>query len=167
MIRFLGCVLVAAGGGYWGVRAAAQQRREEEDLRKLLLALELLERELSLRMTPMPRLLGQLSLRCPAPAGAFFGSCAERMNQGTPLSVVWREEVDQVPGLDEESRALLYPLGQVLGRYEAEGQGEAIAGVRRELELLCRRRGEESRRLGRVYRALGLTGGAFLVILLL
>ena len=78
----------------------------------------------------------------------------------------WRRLTDQLPVSPEAKRAL-YPLGEVLGRYDGRGQQAAIAGARRELEGLRARAGEERLRLGKVYGALGVTAGAFLVILLL
>ena len=66
-----------------------------------------------------------------------------------------------------EGRAALLPLGEVLGRYEAQGQREAIAQARAALDRERARAEGEKLRMGRVYQALGLSGGAFLVILLL
>ena len=70
-------------------------------------------------------------------------------------------------GLTPEGRAALLPLGEVLGRYEAQGQREAIAQARSALDRERERAEGEKLRMGRVYQALGLSGGAFLVILLL
>ena len=64
-------------------------------------------------------------------------------------------------------RSVLFLLGDTLGRYDGERQREALAAARRRLEELSARLEEDSRRRGRVYQALGLSGGAFLVILLL
>ena len=55
----------------------------------------------------------------------------------------------------------------MLGRYEADSQRQALEHARQALEREELRAEEERRRLGRVYQALGLSGGAFLVILLL
>ena len=55
----------------------------------------------------------------------------------------------------------------MLGRYEAQGQREAIAQARAALDRERARAEGEKLRMGRVYQALGLSGGAFLVILLL
>ena len=69
--------------------------------------------------------------------------------------------------LGPEGQAVLAPLGEVLGRYEADRQREALSTARRRLEEMADRVERDYRRRGRVYEALGLSGGAFLVILLL
>ena len=65
------------------------------------------------------------------------------------------------------SQDVLLPLGETLGRCGADRQLEALSSARRRLEALSARLEADSRRQGRVYQALGLSGGAFLVILLL
>ena len=49
----------------------------------------------------------------------------------------------------------------------AARQCGAVEETRKQLALLREREGENCRRMGRVYQALGVTGGAFLMILLL
>ncbi len=58
-------------------------------------------------------------------------------------------------------------LGSVLGRYDGESQRKAIEeGVSR-LDRQIVQAGEDRRRLGRVYGALGMTAGLFLAVLLI
>ena len=88
------------------------------------------------------------------------------MNAGRCLSDVWPRLLEETPELDGVLSQALSPLGQVLGRYEAEGQQQAICAVTGQLrQLLSYRRGE-ALRLGKVYRVLGLSAGAALVVLL-
>ena len=152
MIRMLGAVCLAAGPVWLGMSAAAELAHRERALGALCAGLELMERELALRLTPLPQLMEELAHRTEEPARRLFSA--------------WRRLTDQLPVSPEAKRAL-YPLGEVLGRYDGRGQQAAIAGARRELEGLRARAGEERLRLGKVYGALGVTAGAFLVILLL
>ena len=83
------------------------------------------------------------------------------------FSSLWRRLVAEQTALGIEGQAVLLPLGDTLGRYEEARQREALRAARRRLEGLADRIAADSRRRGRVYEALGLSGGAFLVILLL
>ena len=73
----------------------------------------------------------------------------------------------QLTELGEEGQAALAPLGDILGRYDGQAQREGTQAVRRTLERQAQRWEDERRRQGRVYQVLGLSGGAFLAILLL
>lgn len=169
MLQALGMILVAAGCGALGFQASARLRERERALRELESGLLLLEQELALNQTPLPRLMETLERRTAGEAAALFGDCRtalDRLDQ-RPFADSWRELVAQREALGPEGRELLYPLGQTLGRYEGEEQRRAVCAVRAAMgELTCRAEGER-RRLGRVYQTLGLSGGGVLVILLI
>jgi len=169
MVRILGAVLVAAGGGLLGFQAAAELRRQVEALRDMADGLGLLEGELELSSPPLVRLLERGTERGRGPARALFRDCAcglEHLEQ-EDFSALWRRLVTGRTELGGEGQAVLLPLGDVLGRYDAGRQREALSAVRTRLDGLADRLEADSRRRGRVYEALGLSGGAFLVILLL
>lgn len=169
MVRLIGAALVAAGGGWMGFQAAAGLRRRARALRQMAAGLSLLEGELELDAPPLSLLMARGAERGEGPAKVLFQGCVQgldRLDQegAAPL---WRRLTAQLAGIGPEGQAILAPLGDILGRYETERQQEALASVRRRLEALADRQEADSRRQGRVYQALGLSGGAFLVILLL
>ena len=169
MWKLVGAVLVAAGSGWLGLSAASGLTRRLRAVQAMISGLELLERELWERGAALPELMAALSRRCTQPAADFFQQCAKgcaRLDQ-VPFGESWRQAVDGLELLSPEARAALLPLGEVLGRYEADSQRQALEHARQALEREELRAEEERRRLGRVYQALGLSGGAFLVILLL
>ena len=169
MIRLIGAALVAAGGAWVGFLAAAELRSRVRAVRQMAEGLALLERELELNAPPLSRLLACGAARSRGPAEALFRECLRGLNNldREDFSTLWRRLVSGCVSLGSEGQAVLAPLGDALGRYDEERQREALAAVRRRLEELSARLEEDSRRRGRVYQALGLSGGAFLVILLL
>lgn len=169
MIRLMGAVLVAAGGAWLGFQAAAGLRRRARALRQMEAGLALLERELELNAPPLPRLLERGAARSEGPAKQLFQSCLQGLDRldREEFSCLWRRLVGERSELTGEGQEILAPLGDTLGRYEAERQREVLSAARRRLGELSARLEADSRRQGRVYQALGLSGGAFLVILLL
>ncbi len=169
MIRLLGAVLIAAGGGWMGLQAAGGLRRRVCALRQMADGLALLEQELELSAPPLPRLMARVAGRGRGPAEVLFRSCAqglERLDRES-FSDLWRRLVGELGELGAEGQAVLLPLGDTLGRCGVQRQREALSAARRRLEDLAARQEADCRRQGRVYQALGLSGGAFLVILLL
>ena len=167
--RLIGAVLVAAGGAWIGFQAAASLRRRVQALREMADGLAVLERELELNAPPLPRLLAWGAVHSQGPALVLFEGCIQGLNNlaQEDFSSLWRRLVGEQEGLGRAGQALLSPLGDTLGRYDATQQRERISALRHRLEELATRLEEDSRRQGRVYQALGLSGGAFLVILLL
>ena len=165
MLSLLGAALVTAGTGAIGFGAAAQLGRRVSELRAMVTALEL-----PFRLTPIPELLDELSRRTPLPARPLFARCLgglDRLGEES-LGQIWTAAVEEsLPDLRGEDRAILAELGQVLGRFDGDGQGQAVGQAR--LRLSHQLEGAERERdsHGRLYGALGVTAGAFFVILLL
>ena len=168
MLRMTGAVLVAAGAAWLGFQAAAGLRSRTRAIRDMAGGLAVLERELELNAPPLSRLLERVAAHSQGPARGLFQGCARGLDRldREDFSSLWRQMVRERTELTPEGQAVLLPLGDTLGRYDGERQREALAAARRRLEELAGRLEADSRRQGRVYQVLGLSGGAFLVILL-
>lgn len=170
MLKLLGAVLLTAGAAVIGFSASAQLGRRVTALRAMIAALELAERELAFRLTPMPELLSELSRRAQPPVNGFFSHCLADLDQlgEQSLGELWDAALVLCPmDLAAEDRTALSELGQVLGRYDGDGQREAIALTRAVLEHNLSAAEADRDGRGRLYGALGLTAGGFFVILLL
>ena len=100
-----------------------------------------------------------------APGGCPWD--AEQTHQSIRRNFL-EEAYEAVEAIDEGSpEHLEEELGDVLGRYDGEEQRAALARTRAELGRALEQAREESEKQGRMYRALGLTVGAMLAILLL
>lgn len=170
MIRLMGACLLMAGCGALGLGAVGRLDGRVRDLRELSAGLEILQRELGWRLSPLPGALAAAAAGVHGRAARFFAFCAQGAGalEGVPFRELWAEGLARCPlGLDREARALLEQLGPVLGRYDGESQCQALEGVLAgfaRCEVLAM---EDRRRLGRVYGVLGVTAGLFLTILLI
>lgn len=170
MIRMVGAILLAGGAVLLGVSAAHRTRSRVRDLRMLADGLRAILRELSYRMVPLPELLCSAKEQTGERVQLFFSLCAqgaEHLN-GRPFQKIWEEaaEAGQMC-LEREDWQCLESLGYVLGRYDGESQLQALESSLDRLEERYREAAEQSRKLGKLYRVLGLTAGAFLIILLM
>ena len=170
MLRLLGAVLLTGGAGALGFGAAARLNRHVRTLRLLTEALERMERELSFRLTSLPELFTLLAGHIAPPVGKFFAYCRDSLCRlgDERLEDLWRSALaDSDLDLEGEERQVLETLGGILGRYDGEGQTQALALARAQLEQCLEAAVAERARMGKVYGALGLAAGAFLVIVLL
>ncbi len=169
MIHLLGACLCAAGAVWLGLRGAARLRERAWNLRTLEAALALLEQELELDAPPLPRLLDLAAVHCRGAALQLVLGCREALNhlEERDFPTAWTKLVEDLPEVSREGKRCLDPLGAVLGRCDWEEQRRRIGAVRVRLGELARQAEEDGRRQGRLYRILGVSGGAFLVILLL
>ena len=170
MLRLVGAVLLAAGPAIVGFGAAARLARRPRTLRELLAALEQMEREITFRLTPLPRIFEQLARAYSPEVGRVFTACLQGMEQlgSRSMAQIWRHAVrESCLDLDPRSLRALEELGEVLGRYDEEGLCTALERARSELTAAAEQAEREWERKGRMDQVLGLTAGAFLVILLI
>lgn len=170
MIRLMGAALLTGGSAALGFGAVRHLEGRVRDLRELVTGLELMERELSWRMAPLPEVLHQAAEETQGRPSEFFGLCAQgaaHLN-GRPFYKVWRQaaEASQLR-LEGADVSLLEQLGGVLGRYDGESQKQALSAAVSRLEEQRAEAVSQRDRLGKVYGMLGVTAGIFLVILLI
>jgi len=169
MVRGLGAALLAAGCAWVGFRAAAGLTGRVRALEDMAAGLLLLEQELELDSPPLPILLERLSGRTGGPAAVLFAQCRaglDRLGEES-FSAQWRRLVLERRELGEEGRRCLLPLGDTLGRCGGGAQVRGVEAAVRRLDGAIAQAREEARQQRKLYQALGLSGGAFLVILLL
>ena len=170
MIRFLGAALLTVGCGGLGLSAVNRLDGRVRDLRELSAGLEILQRELGWRLSPLPKALEAAAGGTRERAARFFSFCAQGSKQlaGAPFRALWSRGLEQCPmRLSREDRALLEQLGPVLGRYDGDSQRQAVDHVLAGLSRQRIQAEDDRRRLGRVYGVLGLTAGLFLTLVLI
>ena len=171
MLRLVGALLLTSGAAGLGLCAAGQLGDRVRSLRSLVGGLEILRRELSFRRTAMPELMERTARQSSEPARYLFARCRDHLEELGERSFgqIWARAVEAEPELllTREEGAVLAELGQVLGRYDADGQIAALERAEEGLKACLTRAEEDRRRLGRVYTALGVGSGAMLAILLL
>lgn len=168
-MRLLGTLLLAGGAALLGLSAAQRTKWRVGELRMLVEGLRAMLRELSYRLAPLPELLISAGEGNCGRVKQFFFRCAQGADQlnGRTFQSVWDQALreSRMCLLSDELRCL-ETLGTVLGRYDSEIQRQTLQMAITRLEELCEEAQTQSVRLGKLYSVLGLTAGAFLMILL-
>lgn len=166
MLKLAGAMLLLLGSAGMGVSAVRRLERRVTTLRTLINALEQMERELDFRLLPTQQMICEAARQSGEPASGFLHVCVQGLQQEMPLCDSWRQAaLQELPALLPADLDVLLSLGAVLGRYDSEGQRQAIAATRSRLNIFLKDASEERNRRGRVYGTLGITAGAFLVLL--
>ncbi len=169
MTALLGKTLLFAGCTAFGLLRGSRLRQRTACLGEFRRTLAGLARELAFSLRPVSDLMASAEAGTQGPTAAFFRTCRRRFAEGGQESWAesWTEALEQVAlPLEEADLRLLQEAGDVLGRYDGESQRQALEGLLRGLEGQAAEAAETSRRLCRVYLALGLAAGLFCLILL-
>lgn len=170
MLKLVGALCVVIGAGALGAHGVFRLRERVRVLRRLLEAVSFLEEELSFRLTPLPTLLDKLSHQTEGAVGRFFAGCRSAFLTAPEAGFrqSWeRAMAENLPMLAEEEREALMALGAMLGRYDSEGQRNALKHTAARLEACLAAACEERDRLGRVYAVVSTAAGLLAVIVLM
>lgn len=170
MLRMIGTALLAGGSVLLGGCAVRHLNARVRELDDLIHGLHTMLRELEYRLAPLPELLMRAAEQTGGHVSDFFrlgAQGAEHLN-GRTFQMVWRQTVEAGQlRLEQSDLDVLDHLGGVLGRYDGESQRQALRESIDRLEHNRQEAEDQSCRLGRVYRVLGLVGGAFILILMI
>lgn len=171
MLRIIGCVLVVACTTTFGISCASRLSVRVRAVAGIITSLEVMKSEICDRLTPMPELMELLAQQTDPPVNGFFSSCVTQMeNLGVKsFYFIWKNAVESSPQMElrpAEARTLI-DLGHVLGRYDTEAQGNAIAYAIRRFEHYLKLAEDERKSQGKVHAALGVAAGFFAVIILI
>ena len=169
MLRLTGAILTAAGCAWIGIKKAEELKAKTRALRDMNEGLALLAQELELNEPPMDLLMGRLILKSRGSARLLFTGCLKEMEGQAekPFAELWKRAVDDRRELGHEGQNSLGALGGVLGQCGVAAQLRALDYVRRDLEHHAQQAADVEREQGNVFRVLGISGGAFLVTLLM
>ncbi len=169
MIKLLGSVLVAGAAAWMGVSLSAALRRRVRALEELTAGLLIMEQELDYTAPELEVLLSRLAENSRGCARELFKTVRASLCSLGERSVcaLWADAVDGLADLTSEGKQILCALGPTLGKFDSREQHTCVQSVRTRLEQLRAREEENCRTRCRTCNALALSGGAFLVILLL
>ena len=168
-IKWIGALLVILSCGGLGFYLSFQHRKQEQMLRQLLAALDFMECELQYRLTPLPDLCRQVSGQCWGEMKQLWIRFAEEMeSQISPdVSGCIRRAMAISAPMPGKTKENLIRLGNILGRFDLEGQIKGLEsvrlGCRKDLTALEANRDNQLRS----YQTLGLCAGAALAIILI
>ena len=158
-------VFLACGG--FGFSIAASYRREIVILRQMEYMTNLMESELTYRLTPLPELCKKVGKSVGGvPRRVLEGLARELEQQICPdVSSCMHSVLAAMDSLPRSAERIFTRLGNSLGEYDLPGQLKGLASVRHNCTRMLQRLDDNREQRLRGYQTLGICAGAALVIL--
>lgn len=137
-------------------------------LEGILNALELMRSEVYFKLTPIPEIIKNLAAITDAPVNEFFIQCSERIDK-EDFDVVWNQTLQLTLSgyIGADDLRVLQQLGDVMGRYDLEGQLRSIDAASTRLTKSLAATQQDRANNSKVYTALGMAAGVVAVVLIL
>ena len=171
MIRFLGALLLffsCCGLGFW---KGQQYAGRVHQLKELIKIGDFLKGEISFARTTLPEAMERISEKTDPPFSVFLATLAERMRNVSgedfshTLQITMEEKMKGT--LEKEDIQDFYQAACNLGYLDKEMQIHLLERYMREQEQKVETLGIQIPEKQKLFRSLGILGGAFFVILLL
>lgn len=166
-MQTVGALLVVLGASGWGCYAVFLKQKQIRQLSFFITSLELLQRNLVHHLMPLPQLLEMVSSQAQGDAKVFFTNCQKEIENGNAVSESWQKSVQLMTHHGQTFCQSMLPLAQFLGKFEADMQAQHISYTLEQLKKQYDESKAQCLKTGKVYRALGVTVGIFIVVILL
>lgn len=168
MLNIIGAALIFISCVAIGMIQARKLEKRRLFLRGMHQGILALMREIDYTASPMTQAMANAALMA-GPAGYLFDSAAAclRSGEGCTAGEAWLQAVDSSADIEDEDRALLSLAGEGLGISNSDNQLKALELLRIRLEKAEEHAAEQSKRLGKIWKAMGWSTAAVLVLLLI
>lgn len=167
MIKMLGTLLVFFGFTSFGLLKGNKLKKDHSLTLDFIQSLSYVQREITQNQRSLSDILRTLKEKEYTVIGRYFNRIYESFEESNSFREKWEESMNSQGDFPRPLLQILQPLGDILGQYHSEKQGEAISLILGQLEELQQRQEEEVARLYKVYVVSGTAVGLFFVILFL
>ena len=169
LFKIIGALLIIGGACTVGISADIRLRRRIECLNAWVSALSIINAEVTCRLSTLPEIMRLLSKRGDI-LSTFFSSCADGLSayDRETFIYIWTRALRasvSITGLLPQDVEILSQVGMTLGRYDSEQQSSELISAQGRLLLAAGEAVREREKKGKIYKALGLTGGIGIVLI--
>lgn len=170
MLNIFGALLVIGAGTCFGMLKARRLADRPAQIRRLVRMLNQLETEIAFGYTPLPEALNRIGRQGADPLTGLFREAAKRLEEEEgAVTEAWRQAVEQVWGrtaMKNGEKDIVLTLGHTLGATDRDDQTRHLRLAVKQLETLEPDAAEEQRKYEKMWKSLGLLGGALIAVLL-
>lgn len=170
MLKLFGALLLVGAGTLLGLMHARRLADRPAQIRRLVRILNQLETEIAFGYTPLPEALERIGRQAAEPLSSLFREAEERLRRDE-LAVfeAWQTAVERSWGntaMKNSEKEILLQLGNTLGATDRDDQTRHLRLAARQLESLEPEAAEEQRKYEKMWKSLGLLGGALIAVIL-
>lgn len=172
MLKLVGIVLVI--GSFTGIGMAQHQQYQGRvrTLRDLLSALDVMDGELSYRLSSVPDIVRLLAHSPSTAVSRVFSYIQDALGKedGLSLTYKWMKGFQQVGpeiGLRPDDVLIFCDLSDFIGKYDVRSQQKSVSYARKRVEGQLKLAEAECKSKGMVYRSCCIAAGLLLVLVLI
>ncbi len=170
MVKLTGALLILFAGMMIGRLQAKRLSDRPMQIGRFIRIMDQLETEIEYGYTPLPDALRKLALQSAQPHATFLSEVARQLDSDNrSLLEVWQEMLTRIwpqTAMRAGEKDILLGLGYTLGATDREDQVKHLRLAAKQLEGMEYEATEERRKFEKMWKSLGLLGGALLAVIM-
>ena len=170
MIKTIGCILIVAASTFGGFAYADGFKRRVKQLNEVERAINQLQNEIEYTYTPLPEALHNVSEKCEPPINEIFSKASQALYSNEVESVydAFKKCLeDSNININKEDMNVILDLSKSLGESDIEGHKKIFSLSKSNLKKRISIAEDSMNKNVKMYRYLGFSLGAMLVIVLI
>lgn len=170
MLNAIGAIFIFCAGTMLGFYMSHQYMNRPRHIRQLHQLLQRLETEIAYGATPLAEALSSIGKRSAEPASTLCLKAVEELEKDAVTTAeAWSRAVEAVwhqTAMRNAEKEIILHLGRTLGASDRDDQIKHLRLTMSQLQQEKEVAFEEQRRYAKMWRSLGMLGGALIVILM-
>lgn len=170
MFKMILCIMLVTACGAAGILKAQSFSQRVTELADLRDTCRILKTEISYMKDPLPVIFERLGNSRDSFACGILRSCSELMKERHDMQESWCCGVDMAvrnSALTKEDKAVIYDLGNQLGKSNVRGQIDLLDMTNEKLAVQIKEAENLKKTKGKMYAGLGFSIGTVIAILLI
>lgn len=166
IIKYIILISLFVSSSYIGFLLAKRYQNRVRELKEIKTSLAIFATKIKLTYEPIPQIFEELGNKENSNISKLFQTASQKMKE-LPAGQAWIEALNaESTNLKKEDIEVLKGLSNLLGKVDLEGQIGEIELVDNFINGQIEKAEEESKKSEKMYKALGITAGLAMVIIL-
>lgn len=166
IIKYIILISLFVSSSYIGFLVAKRYQNRVRELKEMKTSLAIFATKIKLTYEPIPQIFEELGNKENSNVSKIFQIASQKMKE-LPAGQAWKEAITiENTNLKKEDIEVLKGLSNLLGKVDIEGQIGEIELVDNFINVQIEKAEEESKKSEKMYKALGITAGLAMVIIL-
>lgn len=167
MIKFIGAIMIVFAGAICGAAASEKLRSRRTACNILIEAVNQISVMINYRGLTFYEIASELKSQPQLSGLGFINGLPEKYDGISGLSVKWNDALENDEIIGDEEKSYLRSFAASIGSSDKDGQLSGLELLRQQLESAEKKREEEYRRKGKLYRSIGVLAGVMAGIMLI
>lgn len=169
MVKIMGILMIIGSSGFLGSYIYRMLKNRCEILKEMLAATDILQAEIVFKRANLIDATNSIARRVKGYASEFWKEVHKNIKNNESIAKAFEKGFETIKhkGITKEDIEVINTLAGVLGKYDTLEQAQMVKNIRELINMQWTESNRELKERGRLYRALGLSFGIVIALVVI